>query len=141
MNTRLCVLAILGSMLVACSNRPSQSDARRKLEARIKQESNGLINLISFQKTDGVMQEMMGVRVYEMRYAAEVEFLYDCIWSGGNNLSGWDGSFHARRGQAASSGGLEDFLNLSQGFKSAKKGEHFKFNGQIDFEKTERGWH
>ena len=28
-----------------------------------------------------------------MSYSAEVEFLDDCLWSGGNNLMGWDGSF------------------------------------------------
>jgi hypothetical protein len=127
--------------LVGCSDKPSESDARQKLQNQVQQQSNGLIKLVSFQKTDGAMHEMMGMKAYEMSYAAEVEFVDDCFWSGGNNLSGWEGSFYAERGQAAPSGGLQDFFNLSQGRKAAKRGEHFTFTGRMNFEKTERGWH
>jgi hypothetical protein len=126
--------------LAGCSDTPSSAAARSKLENQIQQQSGGLIKLISFQKTDGVMHEIMGMKAYEMSYAGEVEFLDDCLWSGGNNLSGWDGSFSAQRGPAAPSGGLRDFFNLSQGRKAAKKGEHFRFTGHMDFQKTERGW-
>lgn len=141
MNTKSLFVIAAAIALVGCSDTPSESDARQKLESKIQQQSNGLIKLVSFQKTDGQMQEMMGMKAYEMSYAGEVEFLEDCLWSGGNNLSGWDGSFYAQRGQAAPQGGLQDFFNLSQGRKPAKKGDHFRFTGHIDFEKTERGWH
>jgi hypothetical protein len=140
MNTKLALALAAGVALVGCSDTLSQSDARQKLENQIRQQSNGLIKLVSFEKTDGVMHEMMGMKAYEMSYSAEVEFLDDCIWSAGNNLMGWDGSFRAQRSQALPSGALNDFFDASQGLKPAKKGEHFRFTGHLEFEKTERGW-
>ncbi|MEY2571929.1 MAG: hypothetical protein QOJ87_142 [Verrucomicrobiota bacterium] len=141
MNVRVVLIILAALMLESCSDTPSPSDARQKLANQIQQQSNGLIKLVSFEKTDGVMQEMMGIKAYQMSYTAEVEFLDDCIWTAGNNLVGWDGSFRAQRNQALSSGALNDFFNASQGLKPAKKGEHFTFTGQMAFEKTERGWH
>lgn len=141
MRARLLLLCVLSGALCGCSHKPSAADGRRKLENQIHQQSNGLVKLVSFEKTDGSMQEMMGMKTYAMSYAAEIEFVEDCLWSGGNNLTGWDGSFRAQRGQAPQDGGLMDVFYKTQGVKPAKKGERFKFTGSMDFEKTERGWH
>jgi hypothetical protein len=141
MKNKSLLIVALTFALVGCSDTPSASDARAKLESQIQQQSNGIIKLVSFQKTDGAMQEMMGMKIYQMSYSAEVEFLDNCIWSAGNDLMGWDGSFRAQRNQALPSGALNDFFNASQGVKPAKKGDHFRFTGHMEFEKTERGWH
>jgi hypothetical protein len=142
MKTKSLVGMVMSFALAACSDSPSVSDARAKLENRIQQQSNGLIKLVSFDKTDGVMHEMGGVKEYEMSYAAEVEFLDDVMWSGGNNLSGWDGSFFAQRGTPQPPQNVFGrFMDLNQGMKGAKKGEHLKFTGTLVLDRTERGWH
>ena len=48
--------------LAGCSGTPSVFQARAKLEGQIQQQSNGLIRLVSFQKTDGAMHDMMGIK-------------------------------------------------------------------------------
>lgn len=142
MNTRSLLAITLALTLVGCSRTPSTSDARQKLENQIQQQSNGLIKLVSFEKTDGAMHEMMGMKAYEMSYAAEVEFLEDCLWSGGNNLMGWNGSFYAQRGKPKPPQEVFGrFFDLNQGLKPANKGERFRFTGHMNFQKTERGWH
>jgi hypothetical protein len=141
MNVRILLTICIAVALAGCSDTPSASNARAKLENQIQQQSNGLIKLVSFEKTDGAMHEMMGMKAYEMSYTAEVEFLDDCLWSAGNNFTGWEGNFRAQRGQAPSGGALNAFFNASQGLQPAKKGDRFKFTGRMNFEKTERGWH
>lgn len=76
---------------------------------------------------------------YEMMYTAEIEFLDDCLWS--ENTLMMEGIFSAVRGQAPASGSPQEYLNASDGMKPVKKGDHFKFTGRMNFEKTESGWH
>lgn len=163
---RSAVAIILASALVGCpgkssepsapqkteaqnqqeSDTPSESDARQKLEAQIKQEANGLIALVSLQKTDGQMQEVMGVKAYQMMYTAEVAFLDDCLWNG-PNAAQWDGHFSASRPAASSAQFRADTLQTREVTKQTGldarwlKGDHLTFNGRMSFEKTERGWH
>ena len=101
MRTRAFLAVALVLTVTGCSGTPSESDGRAKLENQIQQQSNGLISLVSFSKTDGVMHEMMGIKEYEMSYSAEVEFVDNCMWRGGNSLMGWDGTFFAKPGQPA----------------------------------------
>jgi len=140
MNIRVIVVACIVLALAGCSDRPSESEARGKLEDQIKQQSNGLIKLISFSKTDAAMHEMMGVKGYEMFYAAEIEFVENCIWSGGNDLVPWDGTFNATLNQGSVTGALS-FSATAQGLRLAAKGQRLKFTGKINLEKTESGWH
>ena len=110
-------------IFVGCSDKPSESDGRAKLESRIQQQSNALIRVASFQKTDGVLHDMMEYQ-YQMSYTAEVEFLDDVMWSGGNNLMGWTGDFIAKRGQPKPPQNVfGQFFDLNEGMKGAKKGE------------------
>ena len=109
---------------------PSEAQARTKLETKINQESNELIRLVSFDKTDGTAHELMGMKGYEMSYSAEIEFVEDCMWSGGNDLMGWDGSFRADRSLPPANGALRDFFYKSQGVKPARKGQRLRFPGR-----------
>jgi len=106
----------------------------------MQQESKGLIRLVSFRKTDGVLKEFMGIKVYELSYAAEIEFTNDCTWSGGNELMGWDGRFNASPGSTDPSDGATNFFMATQGQESATKGKRINISGKVNFEKTERGW-
>ena len=54
-----------------------------------------------FRKTGGAMRDVREVKAYEMIYAAELEFLDDCLWNG-PNAAQWDGHFQASRPAASS---------------------------------------
>ena len=113
--------------LAACSpTLPSESDARSKVEQQIQNYSHGLIRLLSFEKTNGVRQEGMGM--YYIEYTAEIEFLDDCMWTS-------KPFFWATPGiRERESGGFNDEQ------KPGKKGEHRKTTGAVRFTKTEKGW-
>jgi hypothetical protein len=131
MNTKSLLAIAVALSLIGCSDKPSEADARAKLEAQIQQQSNGFISLASFQKTDGVMHEFGGMKTYQMNYDADIEFLNDCFWSGFND------------GMSFATHKMDRIENIPIFVtpKQAKKGEHFRFNGRMDFQKTERGWH
>jgi hypothetical protein len=115
------------------NSKPSESNGRSALEAETQSESEGLIKLVSFQKTNGVEREFRGAKVYELEYIAEIEFLEDCIW-GGDRAFGWGGSFHARR---------PDYFDrppyLMRGARG-NKGQRERVSGKLIFEETEKGW-
>ena len=125
------------TLLVACSGPPTESDARNALESKIQRQSNGLIKIAAFQKTNGMAREYGGIKAYEFDYVAEIEFTDDCMWGGGGPF-GWDGSFEATRGQPH--GALDSFNPKYFGKQAANKGQRQKVSGKFAFEKTERGW-
>ncbi len=92
------------------------------------------------------MRDVMGVKAYEMIYAAELQFLDDCLWNG-PNAAQWDGHFQTSRPAASSELFRRDTLQTREVTKQPGldarwlKGDHLKFNGRMSFEKTERGWH
>jgi|ERR1043166_5532311 len=128
----------VGNRQTLSNGRPSESEARAALDQKIRNQSRGLIRLASFQKTNGMEQNFGGMRAYQMDYTADIEFVNDCMWSGGNSLEGWSGDFVAQSGQQ--SGGLDGFLSLSQGMQQARRGQHQRISGQFHFVKTEQGW-
>lgn len=116
-------------ILAGCSGPPSESDGRNALEEKIRANSNGLIRLASFQKTNGIAQEIEGMKLYEMEYTADIEFLEDCVWSG--TYRGEARLFYAEpRGQRKWFGA----------FEPASKGQHQRLTGRFSFQKAEKGW-
>jgi len=119
------------ALLLGCSSAPSASDGEKLLADTIQKQSKGLIKLASFNKTNGQSGEVMGVKIYSMEYEGEIEFLEDCFWGG------FLGGFEAVKPQPGYWG---DFGNRMGGRSPAKKGQHEKIKGKIQFEKTEKGW-
>ncbi len=113
------VLAIV--FLTACSNPPSIGDARSIVERRIQDGGNGKIKLLSFKKTDGLAQEVMGMKCYTLMYVSEIEFTADCNWKGGYSTT-------ERSDQTLFSG------------NPVRQGERKTINGSFEFVKTENGW-
>ena len=132
-------LALVGLGSCGRSSSPSESEARTKLERQIQRESGGLIKLVSFEKTDGITRELVGGKNYEMIYTAEIEFLENCIWRGGNDVVPWDGTFNAKRNDGPATGALA-YSAYSLGLTLAQKGQRLKFNGTLVLEQTENGW-
>lgn len=129
----LCAAALL---LVGCNSSspvPGASEGRRIIEERIKKEANGLITLVSFEKTNGMETDVMGVKGYKLEYKAVLAFSDDCTWGG--NALGWDGSFTARRGRRQL--GVLDGLAFNN---NGKKGENYAFTSSLELQRTERGW-
>jgi hypothetical protein len=60
---------------------PSPEDGRRAVLGRIKDESQGRIDLRSYAKADGVEGEVAGMKTYALDFEAEIGFLEDCKWA------------------------------------------------------------
>jgi hypothetical protein len=135
MKTTIQVLVLSAMILIiGCSGPPSASTGRAALEQKIQRESNGFIKLVSFEKTDGVSQEAMGMKIYTLKYTAEIEFTDNCFWGDGNGLIGWGGNFSADRSTGMA------LLDASTHFKAGKKGQKEKVTSSLTFQKTENGW-
>jgi hypothetical protein len=131
------LLRILASLfavavLTGCDGTPSESDGRKLFESSIQSRCNGLIKLVSFEKTDGVQQELFGMKFYEMKFTAGIEILDDCTW----NI--WDEG----KGVSASRRQPGEGLGLSRnfGYNLGSKGQLCKVSGKFTFQKTEKGW-
>jgi len=112
-----------------CSSGPSESEARKFLEEKIRKQSNGLIRLLDFQKRKGRDISGAGQALYLVDYEAEVEFLTDCYWAGSSS------SFEV----FPEAGGpyMPSFL---EGKKRMVRGQREKLTGTLRFEYTGQGW-
>jgi hypothetical protein len=105
--------------MLSCSDTPSNADARAVFEKQWQKEiDNGVVKVTKFEKLDGVAGELMGVKLYTMKYEAEI------TWPKGNDIG---------CGQGPNS-------NPYYPCKVRDVGQKEKFNGRIEFQKTERGW-
>src|SRR5438270_10564011 len=77
-------------LFTSCSSSPTEDDARHILEQKIQDQSEGVIKLLSFHKTDGIERDIKGTKGYQIDYTAEVEFLENCAWLGSGNWAGHD---------------------------------------------------
>lgn len=113
-------------LIVGCSSKPSESDAKQAFEQEIQENSNGLIKLISFKKTNGIEKQRSklegGGAFYTMEWIATIESTCDCYW--------WLWDF---RIQTDPDSGM-------RGVTYHHKGERVDVIGATDFEKTENGW-
>lgn len=135
--------SVLTTVLIfgGCSSAPSASDAEKVVENQIHKQTQdlikvgliqqGLIKLVGFEKTNAQKADVMGIKVYTIEYQAEIEFLDDCWWGG--PLEGM--VFEAIPGEP---GPFNAFLYM--GKKRVRKGQREKVRGEIQFEKTEKGW-
>ena len=111
---------------VGCSMKPTDADAKRFIEQKIQTNSNGLVKLIDFKKTNGIDKEIQGQKLYKMEWVATIEFSDDCLIN--------TTSFVAVRQPK----GFEQFLHLDK--KQAQKGTQIQIPGSTEFTKTENGW-
>jgi len=136
----LCLVLVTALLLIGCSSVPSSDDAKGIIQERINKESEGRIKLVSFQKTNGQEAELFGVKVYQLNYQGEIEFLEDCKWEKGMAVN--LGEVHYRTVKAKP--GAKDFWqnwdDQMHGRQIMKKGHKEKISGYVVFEKTEKGW-
>jgi hypothetical protein len=137
------VIAVLGAALVllfaaSCSTTPSATTAKEIINGRIERQSNGRIKLISLQKTNGQMGELFGVKIYQLSYRGEIEFLEECFWVKGMDSAAGIGPANFRTTTVRE--GLRDPLGALNNRVMMKKGERSEISGVLSFEKTEKGW-
>lgn len=138
------ILLFFAILLAGCSSKPSENDGRQAIENKIRNEAEGHINLVQFQKTDGQLAEVMGVKVYTLDYDAQIEFAEACKWNI-KLLAGQlvDDSLTFRTSKLpdknlnATAQFAEAALNQGQ---EMSKGEKVQLAGSIRFEQKERGW-
>jgi hypothetical protein len=120
-------IAVLGvALLAGCSANPSTTDGRAIVEKQIQDRSNGVIQLLGFEKTNGQEREVMGVNVYAMDFEATIKFNSDCYWGSPINA---DMFFQTSTANP-----------IYPGMQSAKSGQRATISGRLEFEKTEKGW-
>lgn len=136
---RILALAIATAFFIACStsDTPSESDARKALEKIINEDSQGLIKLVSFKKTNAQSGETLGVKLYSLECEGEIEFLEGGWW--------WralgKGFALATTVRRTEGGALDIFHSTEYSSENrVEKGQHKRFHGVVRFQLTENGW-
>jgi hypothetical protein len=130
--------ALLLLFATSCSPTPSVANAKEIINGRIERQSKGRIMLVSFQKTNGQMGEIFGVKVYQLSYKGEIEFLEECFWVKGMDAAAGLGPVSFRT--VTRQEGLRNRLGALDNRRLMQKGARSEISGQITFEKTEKGW-
>lgn len=126
-------------LLSACINYPSERDGKNAFESKIKRAINeqiidkkqindGTTEILSFKKVNAQRQEKSGVKLYILEYEAEIRY------PKGLNLK------YKRCLDTSQFQGWDCYLASMGGLKVRDKGQSEKLNGEIVFEKTEKGW-
>ena len=102
----------LVSLLAACSNLPSEVEARKAFENDLNGLSPGLFRVVSFKRTDAQSGKIFAINSYVIGFEAQVEYLRD----------------HA------------DHLSDPSNPQTFKKGQVQKVTGSVRFEETGKGW-
>lgn len=121
MRTQLRIIAFIGMTILftSCSDGPSNAEARAIFEKQWQNEiDEGVVKVSRFDKVDGVAGELMGVKLYSLKYDAEI------TWPKGNDIG---------CGQGPNA-------NPYYLCRSREIGQKEKFSGTIQFQKTEKGW-
>jgi general secretion pathway protein G len=128
-----CALLSICAWLTGCSSSPSARDGERAIQDHIKNESEGRIKLVGFEKTNGQLGEIFGVKVYGMDFAADIEFLEDCKWV--------EASFQTSKLTPLPQNSLSQlFDTLQNPGKPVSKGQRTQLSGVVHFVKKENGW-
>jgi hypothetical protein len=112
-------------LLFSCSTNPSGADGTKALESRYK----NLVKVVSFKETNAQEGELLGVKIYSMKYEAEIEFTDDVL------VKNMMGEISISKGKPGD-GSFVAFM----GGKPFKKGTKTKITGELTFSKTKNGW-
>jgi hypothetical protein len=132
------VFSILTPLLLIIStscNDKKESNVSDFIAQRINSQSQGTIKLSDFKKTNGYEQEMMGMKMYVLEWAADI-LVQNEIWKVGNNLEGYWQSFNVTLKKP-------DYWNA---YANANMPKHFgtgasiHLTGDSRLHKTEKGW-
>ncbi len=127
---QLFAITALAMSLLGCSrSKPTEAEAREGISQMVARDSNNLMKLQSFVKTNGIGDEDRG---YTLEFTGVALLQEDCVFGGhmGESL------FAAMKGLPQTP--LEEMAVFGKG--RGKKGQTLKFHGEIRYGMTERGW-
>ena len=99
----LCLLAAAALFFLhqtgrlSLSGKPSERNGQTVLESLIARQSDGAIRVVSFSKTNAREGEILGHKLYEMDYEAEIEFQQSGSWLKGNGMGSTQFGFTRER--------------------------------------------
>ena len=113
----------------------SEKQAKEIIQNKLSEDSHNLVELVEFQKTDGVKQEIFGQKGYMMNFHLKLRCKENAHQHFMNSNSF---NFYSDKG-------LKDKLNLgslnSKGdFIHFKKGDIIEYDSKNLFDKTEKSW-
>lgn len=127
-------------LTTACNffKEPNEKMGRQEIEKEINEESKEIIELIHFEKLNGIKKEFQGSEIYSLEYSAEIKVLKD-VWR--SQMGMWFSDKSVGNFYFIDINPKKRFPSESEdGFIHYKKGELVKFDGKMTFEKTENGW-
>lgn len=128
------LLAFAAFTLISCSPLEAKPDGRADLETIVHAQSNGLLKIVSYKKTNGI-DYTAPVKAYEVQYEVEVEFVSDAYWKA-PGIAGWDGRYCALKGKPNPfSFGPDTFS-----YQPVKSGTRMRFKGSLTYQMTDNGW-
>lgn len=133
---RFMIAIFLIAAAFSCSDKnspPSPEFAEKIITEFIRDESDGLLTVESFEKTNGVMREMFGQKIYVMNYSTTTKSVEDCYSFHGHNLS-------MNTGPAPENPYPDLFPKGNPNVALFPKGTVTKIDDEIRFQKTEKGW-
>jgi predicted LPLAT superfamily acyltransferase len=133
--------ALVIFMFIGCSSRtqaadkPTENQGANAMDAKIREESKGLLRLVKFTKTNGQKANVNGIDMYTMECTVETIAIQDCVMTEFPKV-GWEGNFKAIKEQESP----PDELDYLRPIKRLAKDAKMTFTTSLDFELTERGW-
>jgi hypothetical protein len=122
---RVFTFVCIALILLGCGvSNPTESEARAILEKSYESSiKDGTVKIISFKKVDGQAREGGGVKFYLFSYEAELEYPKGRYLECENPANVWVKS-----------------SCMINGYEFKSVGAKEKVTGQINFERTEKGW-
>jgi len=131
------LIVVTGCFSSGCSNKPSESLAKEIFEKNVLNDGKGCLEVISFKKTNGIEQNIMGMNLYEIDYNATIKVVEECYltppdWKGISAVSvaQWAKEDHRIFGvQMKPMWGAQTAVGVTR-----------DISGQMYFQKSENGW-
>lgn len=118
---------ILTSIVLGCSSLPSENDAKNDLKKLIEEQSKGNIELLKFEKTNALKQNVFGFEEYTIEVKIQIKL----------NEEGFL-KYNALEGELD---GFNLYPKRHHGFsKFFDKSTLMNLKGKVEYEKTEKGY-
>lgn len=123
----------------ASVNVPDERKAGEQVGELAVAQSNGVVTLLGFYKTDGKNGARDGIETYVMEYVAEVRFGAACRWLG---MGFGPGALEFKVAvPPARMNAMDEMLFYSTNpGPSMQRGDKVRIKGELHFERSERGW-
>jgi hypothetical protein len=118
----------------------TEAEVENIVRTMVQNQSQGVISLVSFRKTNGQSGNRDGTPIYTMDFDAVVRFGEDCIWRNINVDEAL--TFQVARKNSNGSGqGWDQFMYVSQNpGVQVSAGNLFLVKAVVEMTKTENGW-